>query len=298
MSEPKPLTLVTAFGPSLERAVLLAAHPDERYRRDGNPVADRRSLVLRLDGERAVVEEELGVPLVRSWYSSSGVGYCSTHESNLLWKWEQGRWSTEEFSDRRVDMIRHVFGFAGARPEDDELWMCTEGALLHRVAGTWTRHEVTQRFPYQIHGLSPSEVYIGGDELLRYDGSAFEELESPSDDETSALWVTPDDRLIVGYRKLSLSTADGQWERIETSFSCYMLMAELERRIFAATSGDGVVTVYPGPVERSSPPFEVNRLVAVGDGLIAVGDDQSMAYDGRRWWTIQMPIGGAFAPIR
>ena len=169
MSEPKPLTLVTAFGPSLERAVLLAAHPDEQFRPDGNPIADRRSLVLRLDGERAVVVDEVLAPLVRSWYSSSGAGYCSTIDSNLLWRWEGGRWSTEQFSERRVDMIRHVFGFAGKQPADDELWMCTKGALFHRAHQTWTRHELTQRFPYQIHGRSASELYIGGEALLRYE---------------------------------------------------------------------------------------------------------------------------------
>lgn len=298
MSEPKPLTLVTAFGPSLERAVLLAAHPDEQFRPDGNPAADRRSLVLRLDAERAVVESEVSVPLVRSWYSGGGTGYCSTIDSNVLWKWEQGRWSTEEFSERRVDMIRHIFGFAGDRPEDDELWMCTKGALFHRAAGTWTRQDLAQRFPYQIHGRSSSEVYIGGEALLRYDGTALQELEAPPGDQPSALWVTSDDRLIAGDRKLSISTAAGKWERIETPIGDYMLMAELDGRVFAGTSGDGVVTVHPGAVERSSPPFDVTLLVAVGDGLIAIGDEQSMAYDGRRWWKIQMPECEAFARLR
>ncbi len=291
MAEKVALRLSTAFGPSREHATLLAFHPEEAHDPYGKPIATRRTLVLALKGNAAVFREERPVPLVRSWYSTgSGVGYCTSLATNKIFKCQAGKWSEETFSDTPVKIVRFIFGFAGSTPEADQLFLVSADALFVRTNGVWKRQGLKgQAGPYQIHGREPTEVFVGGDPLLKWDGKALAEVASPEDGEIlTTVWVTSDDRLIGGARSMYLTEPDGQWQPLPVPEANYGNLMELNGVVFASSDA-GLVQVRPphaGFVDTN----KFVRLVGVGDALIAVGDSVSIVGDGKTWPEIQMPL--------
>ena len=290
MDEAVPLRIATAFGPSRDKTLLLAMHPDEAFER-GKARPDRRTLVLSLKGTKATFQEERPMALVRSWYSTgSGVAYCTGITTNTLYKWQAGKWSDENFSASPAKSVRFIFGLPGATPEDDQLFLASADGLFIRTKGTWTQHSLGgDKTPYQIHGRSPAEVFIGGETLHKWNGATVEEIDGPDDgDIIDALWVTSDDRLVGGDSEMSITEADGSWSPLAVPAVNYGNLEEFRGIIFAS-SGDGVAQVLPPLPDLVSPPAALARIVNVGDALIAIGNDVALVGDGTTWSAIQVP---------
>lgn len=290
MSSAKPLKISGAFGTSRDQAILFAVHPDEEHDPAGNPLANRRTFILELQEKQAIFREELPFPLARAWCSPTGTGYCSSIQSNQIYKYSQGRWTKEVFSPKTIPFITFVFGLAGDNPEDDTLILSSESGIFVRQGGSWSMLPSLGGTPFQIHGRHLNEVFVGGTELAKYNGKTLEPLDPPEDDSISALWVTSDDRLIGGNTYMSITNSDGDWERIETNESDFYNLVEFDGHIYASTFDEGIVRVYPHTPTQVTPAFETNAIISLGDGLIAVGDDESMIFDGNEWSAIQVPV--------
>ncbi len=290
MTDPKPLRILDAFGPDLEHATLVAVHPDETHDANGDPVAERRTLLLSLSGDAATFVEQVPLALTQCWTSANGTVYFGKVGSNALSVRSGGEWHEEIFSDDPVGYVRFLWGMSGATPREDRLFISSMDGVFIRSADGWVRHDAPgEGFPHQIHGRKPDEVYIGGDQLVQYDGTALVELEGPDDDAIPALWVTQDDRLLGGDTRLSITNADGGWERIATKIGDFLVMAEFGGHVYAATYEGGVARVHPGVPERVTPEFDVDRVVSFSDGLVAPGEPHSMVFDGQTWRSISVP---------
>jgi hypothetical protein len=300
MAKAKPLIIWTAFGPSRDEALLLAAHPDETHDEFGNPRPDRRTLVLALEGNDARFMEEHPAPLARAWYSKgSGVGYCTSVDSRKLYKWQAGKWSEEVFSEAPIDFITFIFGFPGAEPKEDQLFLVASKLLFIRSKGTWKKHSLKgSEFPIQVHGRDPSEVFIGGEPLLKWNGKKVEEIEGPDDgDLICGLWVTADERLVGGDTDMSITTPEGGWKRLRTPVKNFGTLTELDGVIYA-TSREGMVRVLPPKAEVVSPKLDVKRVANVGDALIALGEAFSLVGREKSWKKITVPELEAGKKIR
>ena len=291
MSKKVPLRLSTAFGPSRDQAVLLAVHPEEEHDDYGKPLPTRRTLILSLKGNVATFREEPSMPLARSWYSAgSGVGYCTSVESNKLYKWQAGKWSEEVFSPTAITFVRFIFGFSGATPEEDQLFLTTPEGVFVRANGAWKRHAVTgQKFAHQIHGRDPSEVYIGGEPAFKWDGKRMQEVGGPDDGEiTKALMVTSDELLVGGSRSMYITDANGDWQPLGVPAANYGNLMELNGVLFAS-SDKGLVQVRPPKRSFAKGSVKLGRLISVGDALIAMGESAAIVGDGTTWKDIKMP---------
>jgi hypothetical protein len=292
MADKKPLRISSAFGPSRDQTLLLAVHPDEEHDRAGNPVPHRRTLILALQGDQAAFVEQRPVPLVRAWYSPlSGVAYCTSVASNKIYKWKSGAWSDEVFSSSVVDFVTFIYGFPEKSANDDQLFLATEKGLFVRTRGVWEHHSLDgEGFAYQIHGRIPTEIFVGGEALHKWDGQRAQVIEAPTDDSISGLCVTSDDRLVGGNTYLNVLEPDGTWARIETPVHEFGMLIEHRGALYATASSAGVMRVLPSPAVLVTPPHEIDRLVDVGDALIAVGDDISLVGDGAAWTPIHVPL--------
>jgi hypothetical protein len=283
----KTLRVNTAFGESLGQTLLLAAHPDETHDANGDPLPNARTLVLALQGDRAVFREQLDLPLVRSFYSSSGVAYCGSVQRGTVHKWQAGRWSAEAFSSAPVDFVRYVFVVPGIVPDEDVVFIATPDRVFVRDGGRWTDHRA--EYPLQMDGTRKDQVFVGSPELSMWDGGRLVALGSPKDDSINGLAVTADDRLVGGEKYVSISTPDGGWDRIDTPTTGIYAFARFRDEVYALSDKAGVVRVCPGPAVLVSPAIDPIGLAVVGDGLIAIGEDTVLAYDGTRWTTVSLP---------
>ena len=294
MPSAKTLVVQTAFGKSLGETLLLALHPDESHDDNGDPLPNARTIVLELRGDKAVFREELPIPLYRSWYSTSGAAYCSSVESGALHRWQGGTWSSELFSKKSIDFVSYVYGVPGKKPDADTLFVATEKHLFVRQAGKWLRKRVPgEGFPYQMTGTQPNEVYVGATDVLLWDGTTLSEIESPEDDNMRGLTLTADDRLVGGRTYVSVSTPDGEWERIDTPVEGFHVFTRLGDTVYALSDEDGVLSVYPGKPKVLTKPLDSLGLVNVGDGLVAYGNDGVLAFDGKKWTKIKIPACAA-----
>ncbi len=114
-------------------------------------------------------------------------------------------------------------------------------------------------------------------------------MAAPNRDNATALWVTQDDRLLAGDRNLSMLGANGRWAPMALPFRDVSSLMELSGEVYASVVERGVARVLPAPAALVTPPFEVDRLDFVGNGIVAVGSPFSMLTDGTRWQTIQVP---------
>jgi hypothetical protein len=290
MPSAKTLFVNSAFGPSLEKTILLAQQPDERIDSNGDPLPNVRSFVLGLRGRKAVLLEERPLPLVNSWYSASGVAYIASNERSTLQTWQSGSWAEEPFSPKPVDFIRYVFAIAGDSPHDDTVFLMARKRIYVRVAGKWRNFRAPgEGLPLQTDGTRADQVFIGGSTLSMWDGNQLVELESPEDDLMNRLAVSADDRLVGGNQYVNISNADGTWSRVDTPTLGMFAYARFRDSVYALSDKMGLLKVYPGKVEVLSSPIDPMGLASVGDGLIAYGTDGVLAYDGKQCFDVQIP---------
>lgn len=290
MADPKPLSVVAAFGRRGSKPILLAAHPDEEHLPTGDPVPNRRTLVLELDRGAAKFVDEYPAPLTRAWMSTNGTAYCSSLNGTEMHVYRGGKWSTEEFSATPVTMVADIFGFSGETSDDDIVFATAPGKLFVRRGGTWSSHDAPGDITLgSVHGLGPDDMFVGGEQLLRFDGTQLEEIENP-DHSVRVVSVTEDDRLIGGWDLLSITTADGGWEAIEAGMEDFMDLAQFGGSVYAGTFDDGVQQVYPGPVTAVSPGFAVTNLVNVGDSMLAIDEGIARSFDGTTWTDVSVPM--------
>jgi len=289
MPSAKPLNIETAFGPSLRETLLLASHPDESHDAQGGPRPDRRTLVLKLDGKRAVYHEQLSKPLSRSWYSASGVAYCSAGTNRSIYKYAAGRWTEEAFSDAPGDFISSVFAVPGQTPESDTVFLARQNQIFIRQGGSWqSKRAPGDAAPWQMDGTRGDQVYIGASTLSMWNGTELVELEGPRGG-AQCLVLGADDRIIAGAVRVNVSTKDGGWQRIDTPVERFCQFARLGQDVYALSTRRGVCRVYPGEPTVVTRKLEATGIVSVGDGLIAYGEDGCLAFDGKEWFEVDIP---------
>ena len=302
MSTRKPLVGFSAFGNSMEGATILSGHPDERFSPDGDYVPDARTLLLRLNGNKAVYLEEYAFPLNRSWMSNNGTVYCTGVRTDSIFIRRNGIWRTETFSQNKVEYVNGIFGVSAEDTMEDQLYMTTSDRVFFtRIGGRWSRHVPPERVTLlrSPYGTKPDEIYVGGNCLFLWNGTQLEQLQAPETDSLSALFVTSDDRLIGGKRRLHISNEDGGWDTIETSYSRFTHICEFQGSLYAATLGNGIIRIYPGKPEAVTQPLEINFVLTVIDGLIALGDTTVLAsFDGTEWFQVRMPICERYETFR
>lgn len=268
--------------------MLLAAHPDEQHLPTGDPAPNRRTLLLELKGANAAFVDEHKAPLSRAWLSANGTAYCSAIESTTMHLFRGGVWTTEEFSATPVSMVDHIFGFSGETSDEDIVFATSPGKLFVKRDGQWTAHLAPNDMKLgSVHGRDPNDMFVGGEQLLHFDGTRLEEIENP-DHSVRVVWVTADDRLIGGWDLLSITTASGSWDPID-GIQDVMDLAEWKGEVYAGTFDEGVLKVYPGGVSRVSPPFGVTKLFAIDSGLLAVRKEVAQLFDGRTWQRVAIP---------
>lgn len=286
---PKNLCVTDAFGPTLQSAFLLAGHPEETHDERGKPVPSARTFLLQVQGDRAVVIDELPYRLWRSAWSTSGTAYCAGLASNKIRKFSAGSWDDEEFTDQPEGVIRHVHVSPGQSPEEDTVLLSGKEHLFIRRNGTWQRHVLPEGFALQMVGQLP-QVFIGGPELFSYDGQQLTLLDSPEGDTSECLALSADDRLFAGSTYINASTADGGWEQLDTPMVEFCRMQRSHGHIYALSDDDGVVRVYPGDPVVVTRPLDTRNLVALGDeSLIATGKDGALTFDGQQWQELRLP---------
>lgn len=291
MPAAKRLVVSCAFGASLKETVLLARHPDESHDEQGHPLPDARTLVLALEGKRAVFRDVVPAPLISASYSTSGTAYCGSLHRRVLYTWRAGRWSEETFSDKPVAVARYVYAFPGSKPEDDTVFVAGDKRVFVRQRNKWQSKRVPgEAQPYQIEGSRADQVFVGGIDLFVWDGAALNELEAPEDDMIQFLALSADDRLIGGSTYVNASTEDGKWERIETPVEGFFGFARLAKDVYALSDEDGIFRVYPGkPKKVVTRGIDPLGFVSVGDGLIAFGREGVQAFDGKTWFDVDVP---------
>jgi len=292
MSSAKVLHVRSAFGRSLQETYLLAAHPDEDLDDQGRPRRDARTLVLKLQGKRAVYQEQLPVRLGSCWYSSTGVAYCGAIDSRVIYKYAAGSWTEEQFSEKPVDFVSYIFAVPGESPASDTVFLATPKQIFIRQGGKWlSTPALGEGFPFQMDGTRGDQVYIGGPELGMWDGKKLVALDAPEDDNLGSLALSSDDRLVGGSRAVSVSTESGGWERIATPprIKTFFMFARFRDEVYALSGTKGVLRVYPGKASVVTQPLEAYWLASVGDGLVAVGEDVVFVYDGTSWSEVDIP---------
>jgi hypothetical protein len=139
-------------------------------------------------------------------------------------------------------------------------------------------------------GAKADEIYIGGSELCLWNGSELTELETPDWDTTNYVALAADDRLVSGTRSISVSTEQGGWERIDTPAQGFMGLVAFRGDVYALSSENGVMRVYPGPAALLTKPLAARGMVALSDGIIAFGKGGVIAFDGNQWFDVQVPL--------
>lgn len=294
MDTRKPLMAFSVFGQSLKNAIIIAGHPDERFKPDGTYAPDARTLLLRLDGNKAVYMEEFALPLLRSWMSKNGTVYCTGAYTDKIFIRRNGLWSSETFSKTTVRVVNGLFGISAEDPSEDQLYMTTSDSIFFtRISGNWNSHvppeEVTLLCsPY---GTKPNEIYIGGSSLFLWNGTQLIQLEQPETDSMSALYVTADDRLIGGKEQLHISNEEGGWDDIKTSYSRFTKIVEFQGSLYAATFRRGIIRIYPKKPKAVTEVLKTRKIVAMNDGIIAFGDSGVfVSHDGTKWFQVEMPV--------
>jgi hypothetical protein len=291
MSTAQRLRVFSALGASRAETFIVSAHPDESHDATGELIPGRRTLLLKVSGNRAVLAEEVPAPLTRSWYSASGAAYFGVNDSGSLRRLYKGAWSEEKFSDTPVSFIAYIYAVPGETPDTDTLFLASPQQIFIRQDGKWQmKRPPGEGLPYQIDGSDPKQVFIGGSELAQWNGSKLTVLEAPDDDIIDGLALSADDRLVGGNSYVSVSEADGGWRRIATPTKRFYAYARWRDHVYTLSSKSGVLRVYPGPVEVLTRPLKGPvGLVAVGDGLIALSREAVLMFDGSQWTEIQIP---------
>jgi hypothetical protein len=154
------------------------------------------------------------------------------------------------------------------------------GVMLRSDGESWERVSGLDGLPLLnwVHGLSSDVMFAVGNDgtALRWDGSTWEPMETPTEEDLWGVWVNaPDDVYAVGGRGLGTSVAtvmhfDGAtWSVIE--------MPELERpnvraffKVWASGPDDVWVVGQRGAVVRYDGTEWTEQLVGTGDDVISV----------------------------
>jgi len=283
MSEPKELQLMTAFGGSIDSAVVLAAQPDEIVIGGAE-----RTFILTIEAGGCRVVDTLIRPIVASWYSNNGRAYCPSNGGHVLMYFD-GVWDKEQVCAHEAS-FGHLWGFSGKTPREDIIFLCSDENLYIRNKGHWSEHPMpdTVEIVHGIHGLSPNQVYICTDEgLLCWNGNEIIELEGPPDDEPLGVLVLSETDMLVSGYDLYLWSDKGGWTILDSPTESHTTaMLSFGDDVFIGTR-EGVLRRRSNKLEMVTDVF-CNDLINVGDGIIASGDAIYL-YDGRQWTQLWLP---------
>lgn len=284
MPKPKEVEVMTAFGESIDSAMILAAQPDEIEQVDGA----QRTLLLKIEGDVCRVVDTLPRPIGTSWRSNNGRVYCPSNGGQVLTYFD-GAWDQEQVCAHE-GIFGNLWGFSGKTPSEDIVFLCSDENLYIRDKGFWNEYPMpdTVEIVHGLHGLSPDQVYVCTDEgLLRWNGEELVELEGPPDDEPlGVLVLSKTDMLVSGY-DLYLWSDKGGWIVLDSPAESHTIaMLSFGDDVFIGTT-EGVLQRRSNKLEMVTDVF-CNDLVNVGDGIIASGD-ATYLYDGRQWTQLWLP---------
>ena len=184
-------------------------------------------------------------------------------------------------------------------------WM---GVVVRHDGAGWHRHgggivdPITRRYArtrantplFGLWASSPGEVWAVGDEgrVCRFDGTAWHEVDCPTDAHLRAVLRSPDGTLMVaGAQGIFLEFRDGEWVELQTGTSSHLtgLHSDRDGTVYA-TGGQFNVrrNGFVGALLRlrsgtwaaldSDEPLPRLRAVArVGDAVLAIGDNGTVA---------------------
>jgi hypothetical protein len=218
------------------------------------------------------------------------MAYCGSVERGTIHKWCKGQWEVETFCTHPVEFVRYVYVWPGLTPAEDNVFLATREDVFVRQNGTWRRERVPgEGFPLQMEGSRADQIFIGGPQLCLWDGQTLSMLQNPRGDTANCLALSTDGRLIAGSSYVNASTPDGGWERLNSSIREFSGFARFQDAVYALSDDNGVVRIYPGPVASLTRSLSANDIVSVGDGLIAIGNDGVLTFDGQTWREVQIP---------
>lgn len=292
MSDAKELQILTAFGASIDTAMIIAVHPDERAAEPKN----HRSIVLKITNGSVQVVETLSQPIYVSWLSTSGAAYCPTHNGQVVIR-TNGAWEREQVCDRDV-RFGDVFGFCGAVPRDDIVFVSSDESLFIRTEGVWKEHAMPQTVEIvrRIHGLSQDQVYITTDEgLLCWNGSKLVELEGPECEPSGVLVISETEMLVTGGDLFYWSDETG-WETLASPAERHTIaLVPFGEVVFIGTA-NGVLQYCSGELELVTDCF-CNNLMNIGTGVVASGDANYL-FDKEKWIKFELPILSFMEPLK
>lgn len=283
MSGFKELQILTAFGASVDEAMIIAAHPDERSAEPKN----HHSIILKIVKGVTQVVEILRQPIYASWLSTSGVGYCPTNQGQII-TFIDGAWQLEQVCERDV-RFGDVFGFSGSDSIHDVVFVSSDESLFVRTEGIWKEHAMPQtvEIVYRMHGLSQDEVYITTDEgLLCWNGSELVELEGPEYEATGVLVISESEMLVTGGDLFYWSDETG-WQTLSSPAERHTIaLISFVAAAFIGTA-NGVLRYESGELELVTD-YYCNNLMNIGTGVIATGD-ANLLFDGESWNKLNIP---------
>jgi len=288
MSKARELVVMTAFGGSLDSAVIIAIQPDEWENSEGESY---RTFVLQLKKERAELIETLPDLIINeAWRSDNGTTYCSSNHGQLI-VYRKGSWGKKKICEQDAE-FGAIFGFSGKTEKEDILFTNTETSLFVQNNGIWQEFV----FPDEVeevlflHGLSPTELYCCADSgLYLWDGKEFSQLEGP-DDELLCLYVVSSKKLLAVGDYVHLWSDEIGWKQLKSPTDSHSgLIAVLDDDVFIPTL-DGILRLHAGQLEFVSS-FCTNGIFHIGNGLIACGADGGLCiFEGKNWKRITLPF--------
>ena len=272
-----------------------------------NPPPRRRFLTGRIHGEQPVWRQ---VPTAGAnpsdvlwgvWCGGPGHALI-VGDGGAVHRLRDGAWRREDSGVK--EPLHAVVGF------DDDCaiavgWM---GVVVHWDGAAWRRHgggvvdPITKRYAqtranmplFGLWTLSPTDVWAVGDEgrVCRFDGSAWHEVDCPTNAHLRAVLRSPDGALMVaGAQGTVLEFRDGEWARMQTGTSTHLTGLH--------TDGDGTVYAtgghfnvrqngFVGTVVRlrggtwaalscDEPLPRLRAVERVGDAVLAIGDHGTVA---------------------
>jgi hypothetical protein len=281
----KELVVLTAFGSTLDTALLCAVQPDEWSDQERH-----RTILLRPSTKSVELVEVLARPIHDSWLSTNGTAYCPTDGGELL-RYSNASWNTEVICNREEE-FGAITGFSGDRTVDDTVIVCGATSMFVRRKGQWKEHSLPDDIGEinGIHGLVSDEVYLCTDAgLFLWNGKKFDSVEGPEDDEILNVRVRSETDLVAVGDEVHIWTEKKGWRQLKSPLEDLAVgLCQAGDDVFIP-SLEGILHLMGDKLKKVSA-FGSNALFSIGSCIVAAGADGGVNIgDGTKWSRIPLP---------